>query len=56
MVNPALRIANLTWMVSALSNTQSLTRAAVGRGPIWLFLFGPAVVHGCAQGYQIGFF
>jgi len=49
MVNPALGrpIANLACVVSALSNTQSLIHAVVGRGPIWLFPFGPAVLHGC---------
>jgi len=36
MVNLAFEIANLPWMVSTLSNTQSLTHAAcVGHGPIW---------------------
>jgi len=40
-------IANLPWVVSALSNTQSLTHATVGCGPIWLCAFGPAVLYGC---------
>jgi len=47
IVNPALGIANLPWMASALSNPMNLTHAAVGRGPIWLCAFGPAVLHGC---------
>jgi len=34
VVNPASGIANLVWVVSALSNTQSLTHAALGRGPM----------------------
>jgi len=46
MVNPALGIANVPWMVSTLSNPLNLTHAAVGRGPIWLCAFGPAVLHG----------
>jgi len=40
-------IANLQWVASNLSNTQSLTHAAVARGPIWLCAFGPAVLLGC---------
>jgi len=38
------RIANLPWVVSELSNPQSLTHAA---GTIWLCAFGPAMLHGC---------
>jgi len=38
MINPALGITNLVCVVSASSNTQSLTHAAVGRGPIWFLL------------------
>jgi len=34
MVNPALSITNFSWVFSALCNTQSLTHAAVGCGPI----------------------
>jgi len=34
MVNQALGIIKHPWMVNALSNTLSLTHAAVGRGPI----------------------
>jgi len=30
-----------------VSNTLSLTHAAMDHGPIWLFPFGPAVLHGC---------
>jgi len=40
-------VANLTWVASELSNPQSLTHAAVARGPVWLRAFGPAVLHGC---------
>jgi len=47
MINPALGIANLSWVASALSNPLNLTHAAVGRGPIWLCAFGPEVLHGC---------
>jgi len=32
---------------STLSNTQSLTHAAVGGGPIWLCAFDLAVLYGC---------
>jgi len=30
-----------------VSNTHSLTHADVDHGPIWLFPFGSAVLHGC---------
>jgi len=40
-------IANLPWLASDLSNPQSLTHAAVARGPIWSRAFGPAMLHGC---------
>jgi len=38
--------ANLPWVASKLSNPQSLTHEAVARGPIWLCVLGPAVLHG----------
>jgi len=34
-------------VASELSSAQSLTHAAVARGPIWLCAFGPEVLHGC---------
>jgi len=45
MVNPALGIANLPWVASALSKT--LSHAAVGHGAIWSCAYGPSVLHGC---------
>jgi len=39
-------IVNLLWVASELSNPQSLTHAALARGPFWLYAFGPAVLHG----------
>jgi len=38
---------NLPWVASDLPNPQNLTHAAVTRGPIWLYAFGPAVLLGC---------
>jgi len=40
-------IANLQWAASDLSNPQSLTHAAVARGPIWLCALGLTVLLGC---------
>jgi len=40
-------IANLPFVASELSNPQTLTHAAVARGPILLCAFGPVVLHGC---------
>jgi len=40
-------IANLSWVASELSYPQSLTHAALARGPIWSCAFGPAMLHGC---------
>jgi len=33
-------VANVPWVAKELSNPQSLTGAAVARGPIWLCAFG----------------
>jgi len=45
MVNLALDISSVGGQ--RVSNTQSLIQAAVGYGQIWLFPFGPAMLHGC---------
>jgi len=37
-------IANRLWVASGLSNPQSLTHAAMARGPLWLCAFGPSSV------------
>jgi len=45
MIDLALGITNLVWVVNQLSNTQNLTHVAVAREPIWLCAFGPAVLY-----------